>query len=158
MLSQLPRQPAGTRPACLSVRALKARAGAAVVGGPARKAAVPLRWLSSSAPAPAEPLSAAVRVRREVGAPPSQLGTFLRSLVACPTRFPAGRLLSRICGRGLPSLAAAGSAGRVNPEECGGRNVHADEMDANLMLMSGGRPGLSRAPRAQTAAGLRRQP
>lgn len=63
--------------------------------------------------------------------------------------FPPSR------GRGV-----GGSAGRVNPEECGGRNVHADEVDANLMLMSGGRsrPGLSRAPRAQTAAGLRREP
>lgn len=69
------------------------------------------------------------------------------------------RSFSRIYGRGLSS-AAAGSAGRVNPEECSERNVHADEMDANLMLMSGGRGrlGLSRAPRAQTAAGLRRQP
>lgn len=62
---------------------------------------------------------------------------------------PSGGLSPSCPPRRIRGLAGAGSAGRVNREECGGRNVHADEMDANLMLMSGGRPG----PRRQRGSG-----
>jgi len=81
--------------------------------------------------------------RQRAGGRPSRRGA---APFASPRRrlFPPLSLTGRL--RGLRACPASGSAGRVNPEECSGRNAHADEMDANLMLMSRGRPGLSRAP------------
>lgn len=114
----------------------------------------PPRGLSPT-PTPAEPPGKARWKQAGPSRSPSPAPARRPALRAAP---PDASVPDPRPGPAQPS--PAGSAARVNPEECGGRNVHADEMDANLMLMSGGRgrPGLSRAPRALTAAVLRRQP
>lgn len=158
--------PPAAQKGCGDVAGARKRPGPEGAGAPAasslaREAAVLLRWLFPT-PTPAEPLRAAGRAPLEAGGAPLPLFPPLLP----PALRPAPRAPSPdvFCAgstaRARLAQPGGGSAGRVNPEECGGRNVHADEMDANLMLMSGGRgrPGLSRAPRAQTAAGLRRQP